>query len=48
MAKMVAIADELCIHGHRSVVIVEDRLGMVECHQVVVLDVSGIVKWHCA
>ena len=48
MANMMAIADELCVQGHHNVGIVEDRLGMVECHQAVVLEVSGIVKWHCA
>ena len=48
MMKRIAIANELCTQGHRNVGIVEDGLRMDKIDQVVVLEASGIVEWHCA
>ena len=45
--KRIMMISELCTQIHRKVGIVEDGLGMDEIHQVVVLEVSGIVEWYC-
>ena len=42
--KMVAIANVQRIHSHSESGIVEDGLGVVEGHQGVVLEVSGISR----
>ena len=48
MMMRIVIASELCTQRHRNVGIVEDGLRMNEIDQVVALEVSGIVEWHCA
>ena len=47
MTKMTVIANEQRIHAHTEGGIAEDGLRMVQGHQVVIFDVSGIIEWHC-
>ena len=48
MMMKIAMSNKLCTQRHHKAGIVEDRLRVVEIYQVVVLEVSGIVEWHCA
>ena len=46
MKNMVA-TNKMCMQRHHNVRIVEDGLCVDKIYQVVVLEVSGIVEWHC-